>query len=154
MAIFFNFSPTLNHLHPLQVKNCDSNSRLVVDEDNNSKFRLERVEPMFYTFMDVTDKINQHDSQIYLHHPHPPSPSLFRNHKTGGLCWFNARPTSTALNQHSLRVLCLLLDASKLHVKDLAKTRIYRPVYVADSPRINWTTRGFPWRHSVKEPLC
>ena len=41
MAIFFTFSP--NHLHPLQVENCDSNSRLVVDEDDNSEFRLERV---------------------------------------------------------------------------------------------------------------
>ena len=37
------FSPILNHLHPLQVKNCDSNSRLVVDEDDNGKLRLERV---------------------------------------------------------------------------------------------------------------
>ena len=37
MVIFFNFSPTSNHLHPLQVKNCDSNSRLVVDEDDNGK---------------------------------------------------------------------------------------------------------------------
>ena len=43
MAIFFNFSPTSNHLHPLQVENCDSNSRLEVDEDDNAKFRLERV---------------------------------------------------------------------------------------------------------------
>ena len=43
MAIFFNFSPTSNHLHPLQVENCDSNLRLVVDEDNYGKFRLERV---------------------------------------------------------------------------------------------------------------
>ena len=43
MAIFFNFSPTSNHLHPLQVENCDSNSRLVVDEDDNVKFRLEMV---------------------------------------------------------------------------------------------------------------
>ena len=42
MTIFINFSPTLSHLHPLQVENCDSNSRLVVDEDNG-KFRLERV---------------------------------------------------------------------------------------------------------------
>ena len=42
MTIFFNFSPTSNHLHPLQVENCDSNSRLVVDEDDNGKFRLER----------------------------------------------------------------------------------------------------------------
>ena len=32
MAILFNFSPTSNHPHPLQVENCDSNSRLVVDE--------------------------------------------------------------------------------------------------------------------------
>ena len=43
MAIFFNFSPTISHLHPLQVKNYDSNSRLVVDQDDNGKFRLERV---------------------------------------------------------------------------------------------------------------
>ena len=43
MAIFINFSPTSNHLHPLQVENCASNSRLVVDEDDNGKFRLERV---------------------------------------------------------------------------------------------------------------
>ena len=45
MAISFNFSPTSNHLHPLQVENCDSNSRLVVDDDDNGKFRLERVNP-------------------------------------------------------------------------------------------------------------
>ena len=43
MAILFTFSLTSNHLHPLQVENCDSNSRLVVDEDDNGKFRLERV---------------------------------------------------------------------------------------------------------------
>ena len=43
MVIFFNFSPTSNHLHPLQVENGDSNSRLVVDEDDNGKFRSERV---------------------------------------------------------------------------------------------------------------
>ena len=35
--------PTSSHFHPLQVKNCDSNSRLVVDEDDNGKFRLERL---------------------------------------------------------------------------------------------------------------
>ena len=44
MTLFFTFSPTANHLHPLQVEN-DSNSRLVVDEDDNGKFRLERVNP-------------------------------------------------------------------------------------------------------------
>ena len=46
MVIFFNFSPTSTHLHPLQVENCDSNSRLVVDGDDNGKFRLERVKHM------------------------------------------------------------------------------------------------------------
>ena len=43
MTILFYFSPPSNHLHPLQVKNCDSNSRLVVDEDDTGIFRIERV---------------------------------------------------------------------------------------------------------------
>ena len=43
MAIFINFSPTLSHLHPLQVENCDSNSRLVVDEDDNVKSGLKEL---------------------------------------------------------------------------------------------------------------
>ena len=43
MVIFFNLSPTSSHLHLLQVENCDSNSRLVVDVDDNGKLRLERV---------------------------------------------------------------------------------------------------------------
>ena len=43
MAILFNFSPTSSHLHPLQVENCNSNSRLVVDEDDYGEFRPERV---------------------------------------------------------------------------------------------------------------
>ena len=43
LAIFFIFSPTSNHLHPLLVENCDSNLRLVEDEDDYDKFRLERV---------------------------------------------------------------------------------------------------------------
>ena len=43
MVIFFTFPPTLSHLHPLQVENCHSNSRLVVDEDDNGKFRPEGV---------------------------------------------------------------------------------------------------------------
>ena len=43
MVIFFNLSPTSSHLHPPQVENCDSNSRLVVDEDDNGKSRPERV---------------------------------------------------------------------------------------------------------------
>ena len=44
MTILFNLQPTSSQLHPLQVENCDSNSRLVVNEDDNGKFRLERVE--------------------------------------------------------------------------------------------------------------
>ena len=43
MTIFFNFLPTANHIHSLQVENCGSNSRLVVDEDDNGKLRLDRV---------------------------------------------------------------------------------------------------------------
>ena len=42
VVIFFNFSPTSNHLHSLQVENCDSNSRLVVDGDDNGKIRSVR----------------------------------------------------------------------------------------------------------------
>ena len=43
MAIFLNLSPTSNHLQPLQVENCGSNSRLVVVEDDNGKLKPERV---------------------------------------------------------------------------------------------------------------
>ena len=41
--IFFHLLPTSSHLHPLQVENCESNSRLLVDEDDNGKLRLETV---------------------------------------------------------------------------------------------------------------
>ena len=50
MVIFFIFSLTSNHFHSLQVENCDSNSRLVVDEDDYGKLRLERVKRDDYTF--------------------------------------------------------------------------------------------------------
>ena len=53
MSIFFNFLPTSNHLHPLQDENCDSNLRLVVDEDDNGKLRLERVKAMMWTAVDI-----------------------------------------------------------------------------------------------------
>ena len=43
VVIFFNFLTTSNHLHPLQVENCGSNSRLVVGEDDYGKFRIERA---------------------------------------------------------------------------------------------------------------
>ena len=42
-TFFINFSPTSSHLYPLLVENCESNSRLVVDEAHNGKFRLERA---------------------------------------------------------------------------------------------------------------
>ena len=51
MAIFFNFSSASNHLHPLLVENCDRNSRLVVDEDDNGKLRLERVNAYIRVFI-------------------------------------------------------------------------------------------------------
>ena len=55
MAIF-TFSPTSNHLHPLQVETCDSNLRLVVDEDDYGKLRLERVKQVTKIKCDI----NQH----------------------------------------------------------------------------------------------
>ena len=39
VAIFINLQPTSSHLHSLQVEN----SRLVVDEDDNGKFRPEKL---------------------------------------------------------------------------------------------------------------
>ena len=41
-CIFFHLPPTSNHHRPLQVENCNSNSRLVLDEDDNGEFSLER----------------------------------------------------------------------------------------------------------------
>ena len=43
MTIFCNFYTTSSHFHPLQVENRGSNSRLVVDEDDNGKFGFQRV---------------------------------------------------------------------------------------------------------------
>ena len=50
MAIFFAFPTTSSHFHPLQAENCDSNSQLVVDEDDNGKFRPERVKSRVQLF--------------------------------------------------------------------------------------------------------
>ena len=46
MTVFYNFSLTSYHLHSLQVENCDKNSRLVVDEDDNGIFRDGRVKAL------------------------------------------------------------------------------------------------------------
>ena len=56
MAIFFSFSPTSNHLHPLHVENCDSNSRLVVDEDDNGELRLEKVKALKFFHITLETK--------------------------------------------------------------------------------------------------
>ena len=65
MAIFFNFSPTSNHLLPLQVENCDSNSRLVVDADDIDKFKPERVKELstVYEQLDASVLIEHHADQ-------------------------------------------------------------------------------------------
>ena len=73
MVIFFNSSSTSGHFHPLQVENCDNNSRLVVDEDDNGKFRLERVILFVSIFqwrkMSWFNDISQFLSQIELLRP-------------------------------------------------------------------------------------
>ena len=44
MTIYFvHLPPNSSHLHPLEGENCDGNSRPLVDEDDNGKFRLEMV---------------------------------------------------------------------------------------------------------------
>ena len=47
VVIIFKFLTTSSHFFPLQVENCDSNSRLVVDEDDYVDFRLEKVKVLF-----------------------------------------------------------------------------------------------------------
>ena len=59
VIISFNFLTTSSHFHPLQVENCDSNSRLVVDEDDNGKFRLERVKHQYLQLFGLTLKTNE-----------------------------------------------------------------------------------------------
>ena len=46
-AIFFNLSSTSSHFYPLQVENCGSNSRIVVDKNDNGKFRF--VNHLFFS---------------------------------------------------------------------------------------------------------
>ena len=61
MTIYLNFQTTSNHFHPLQVENCDSNSRLVVDEMTmvNSGLKgltLVLLGPYIYGFKHVLDQ--------------------------------------------------------------------------------------------------
>ena len=67
MTIFFNFSSTSSHLHPLQVENCDSNSRLVVDEDDNDEFRLERVNIFNSQILGTIRVFSHQDLQTFGH---------------------------------------------------------------------------------------
>ena len=60
IVVFFNLSPPLNHLYPLQVENCGSNSRLVVDEGDNDKFMLERVKVLDCRFAHSFKKRHLH----------------------------------------------------------------------------------------------
>ena len=55
MTIFVNLSPSSSHLYPLQVENCESNSRLVVDEDDNGKFRHKGLTRVIMPFSDFDD---------------------------------------------------------------------------------------------------
>ena len=73
MAIFFTFSPTSNHFHPLEVENCDSNSRLVVDEDDYVKpglkglihiYNLYCSRFFYYSFLKISALI-KHESDVY-----------------------------------------------------------------------------------------
>ena len=67
IAIFLNFSITSNLLHPLQVKKCDSNSRIVVDEDDNGELRLERFKKLD-AYFDISNdhiKINFRPELLY-----------------------------------------------------------------------------------------
>ena len=60
---FFHLPPTSSHLHPLQVENCVSNSRLVVNEDDNGKFRLKKGQ----------------SADLFLYRPKPWRPKGFFN---------------------------------------------------------------------------
>ena len=89
MSIFFNFSRTLNYFHLLQDENCDNNSRLAVDENDNCKFGIERVNNE-YSALRVGDfASNAHiiislyrsdnklsDNSIHIVIRSPPRPSL------------------------------------------------------------------------------
>ena len=69
MVIFFNFLFTSSHLHPLQVKNYDSNLWLEEDEDDNGKFGLERVK-----------KQNCNKVEIKTHNTHCQGKGALSNH--------------------------------------------------------------------------
>ena len=90
MAIFFNFSLTSSHLHPLEVENCDSNSRLVVDEDDNGKFRLDRVKAMLTNYRTTVCDDGTKLSQCWL--------------DVSCLFSFNATSSSWLVSRHNIHI--------------------------------------------------
>ena len=58
MAISLNFSHTSTHLLPLQVENCDSNSRLAVDEDDYGNSGLKGLRRSRNFELQMTEKID------------------------------------------------------------------------------------------------
>ena len=85
MANLFNFSSTSNHLHPLQVENCDSNSRLVVGEDDKCKVRIERVNS--YSPSPPGGNSQSRSSKIDLEYYRIPSSVLTLNPLTAGAAY-------------------------------------------------------------------
>ena len=51
MANFFNISPIASHLHPLNFEDYDFDSRLVVNDDLNGKFRFKMAAPLNLVFL-------------------------------------------------------------------------------------------------------
>ena len=62
MAIFLHFSPTSSHLYSLQVKNCASNSRLVVDKDDLVNSGLKGLNDHFVPKIDVMQQFTTTNS--------------------------------------------------------------------------------------------
>ena len=119
-SIFFHLSPTSSHLHPLQVDNCDSNSRLVVDEDDNRKLRLERVKTPFNCKTGMRGTVTCRPTLAYRVQGCRPTvvyeyrvmalksatkliTRYFSNETLTQSC-FNVGPASQTLNQHSQSV--------------------------------------------------
>ena len=57
--------PQVIVIHYIQVENCDSNSRLVLDADDNGKFRLERVRDLVKLQKNIENRlVRQHPPPI------------------------------------------------------------------------------------------
>ena len=111
MVIFFIFLLTSNLLQPLQVENCDGNSRLVVDEDDNGKIRLERVKSRTVTPDGVACRTSSFTPVIFpdpIPRPHPSS--VKHRNPMVDQCWASVvdDDAGPALAQHWDDVSCLL----------------------------------------------